>query len=174
MIHFKMANVQDVRELVKLVNSAYRGDYSKKGWTTEADLLDGQRTDTQSLEELIKTPENYVLMALNEHEKLLGCAHVRHEFPHILYFGMLTVEPQIQAQGLGKKILQQIETLARAQNMNQIRLTVLPQRRELIEFYERRGFCATGKSEAFPMHDPRYGRPKVANLELKEYVKVLS
>ncbi len=172
MIQFRTATLKDTLELSKLVNSAYRGDYAKKGWTTEADLLDGQRTDDEALNEIISTPLNQIELAMNEKDQMIGSIHIRRELPDTLYFGMLTVEPAVQTQGIGKQLLQHIEALARREHLNFIRMTVLPQRKELINFYERRGFKATGKSEDFPV-DSRYGIAKVEGLILMEYIKTL-
>ena len=56
----------DIPALDKLVNSAYRGDSSKKGWTTEADLLDGSRTDEDAINEfLINLPFNGLFVLNN-------------------------------------------------------------------------------------------------------------
>jgi ribosomal protein S18 acetylase RimI-like enzyme len=173
MIRFRTATLRDANQLAKLVNSAYRGDYAKTGWTTEADLLDGQRTDAKALEEIIQTPLNQIDLAVDINDQILGCIHIRRELPDTLYFGMLTVEPAAQGQGLGKQLLQLTESLARAENLSFIRMTVIPQRNELISYYERRGFKATGKFEAFPVDDPRYGLPKVSGLVLMEYIKNL-
>ena len=172
MIQFRTATLNDTHALAKLVNSAYRGDYAKKGWTTEADLLDGQRTDAEALDEIIRTPHNQIELAIDEKQEIIGSVHIRRELPDTLYFGMLTVEPAAQAQGIGKQLLQHIEGIASREHLKQIRMTVLPQREELISFYERRGFNATGRSEEFPV-DPRYGIAKVHGLILMEYIKTL-
>src|SRR4051794_13241714 len=44
-VMFREAGPADLGAIVALVESAYRGESSRAGWTTEADLLDGQRTD---------------------------------------------------------------------------------------------------------------------------------
>ncbi len=173
MIHFKTAQLDEVKLITNLVNSAYRGDYSRQGWTTEADLIEGQRTDDDSIIKMIQTPGEQIEIALNSAGKVVGCVFLKREDETTLYFGMLTVEPSLQGAGLGKIILLHIESLARKENKNKIRLTVIPQRKELIEFYERRGFKATGRQEDFPSHDPANGKPKISDLKLKEYIKTL-
>lgn len=173
MILFQTATAHDLSTLVKLVNSAYRGDSSRQGWTTEADLLDGQRTDEAALLEIIQTPDNQIEMAFEANSnRILGSVHLRKE-AEALYFGMLTVDPSLQGQGFGKILLSHLENVARAYGLKKIRFTVIPFRKELIAFYERRGFKATGKFEIFPENDPRYGIPKVSGLTLAEYIKVL-
>jgi ribosomal protein S18 acetylase RimI-like enzyme len=175
MIEFQTASLRHASEIAKLVNSAYRGEYSKRGWTTEADYLDGQRTDEDAIKELIQQPLNQFELAFEEDtKKIVGSVHLRKEFPDTLYFGMLTVEPSCQNLGLGKKLIEHIEDIAKKLKFNKVRFTVIPSRGELIAFYERRGYIETGRFENFPLHDTRYGIPKVPGLILKEYQKEFS
>lgn len=174
MIRFQTATINDTENLAELVNSAYRGDSSKQGWTTEADLLDGQRTDSPSLNALIETPQNqFELVFEGKSLKLLGSVHLIHERPDTLYFGMLSVDPSLQGQGFGKILLQHAEDVARSYGCKKLRCTVIPARHELIEFYKRRGFKETGKFEDFPV-DEKFGIPKVEGLRLQEFVKELN
>ena len=173
MIRFQTATTNDSQNLAQLVNSAYRGDSSKQGWTTEADLLDGQRTDAPSLNTLIETPANqFELVFEGKSEKLLGSVHLVQEEPETLYFGMLTVDPTLQGQGFGKILLQHAEDVARGYGYKKLRCTVIPTRKELIDFYKRRGFKETGKFEEFPV-DEKFGIPKVEGLKLQEFIKEL-
>lgn len=172
MIFFKTATIHDIPSLVQLINSAYRGDSSNAGWTTESSLLDGQRTDNESLTQLIEEPFNQIEMAFDG-ETLIGCVHIKKENAETLYFGMLTVSPTLQSKGLGKKLIEHVEELARKEKRKRIRISVIQYRKELIAFYERRGFKATGNFEKFPSHDPKFGIPKVDNLELHEFIKEL-
>lgn len=175
MIRFQTATIQDAKSLADLVNSAYRGEHSKKGWTTEADLLDGQRTDAEALTQIIETPLNQIELAYEGKSlKLLGSVHLLQELPDTIYFGMLTIEPTLQGQGFGKILINHVEQVARAMGLKRIRITVIPSRHELIDFYKRRGFKETGKTEPFPLGDPRFGIPKVEGLELKEFEKILT
>lgn len=170
MVTFRKAELNDIEKLHLLVNSAYRGDSSKKGWTTEADLLGGQRTDPEGLREMINTPDSQIELALSE-GVILGCVYLRNDSDAV-YFGMLTVNPELQTQGLGKQLLSRVEELTRAWGKNTIRMTVIGQRHELIAFYERRGYQRTGRTEPFPDHDPRFGLPKT-KLLFHEFVKKL-
>lgn len=170
MILFRTASHTDVLALEKLINSAYRGEHSKKGWTTEADLLGGQRTDAQTLTEILETPDNQIEIMLDDN-LLIGCAHLRIEAKSTLYFGMLTIEPTFQARGLGKLMINHIEKMGKRKNLHFIRMTVIQVRKELIAFYERRGFKASGNQQEFPSHDPRFGIPKNQELILIEYTK---
>lgn len=152
------ATLADVPALYVLVNSAYRGDSSRQGWTTEADLLDGVRTDESGLQSMLENPEGTILK-YEEAGRLLGCVYLEQEGDH-LYLGMLTVSPEAQAGGIGKQLMAAAEQFARDRHCRAITMTVIPQRHELIAFYERRGYRATGETEPFPMDDPRFGLPK--------------
>lgn len=151
------ATVADIPALNELVNSAYRGETSRRGWTTEADLLDGIRTDEDSLRALLDNP-TATLLTYKVADELLGCVYLDVQGDE-LYLGMLTVSPDAQANGIGKQLLAAADQLALDHRCRVIAITVIPQRHELVAFYERRGYHATGETEAFP-DDPRFGIPK--------------
>ncbi len=153
------ATESDISALNILINSAYRGDSSRKGWTTEADLLDGVRTSDESLREMLQKPAATILKYERAGE-LLGCVYLEQRDDR-LYLGMLTVSPDAQTGGIGKQLMVAAEQLARDKHCQTMTMTVLPQRTELIAFYERRGYRPTGQTEPFPMDDPRFGSPKV-------------
>jgi ribosomal protein S18 acetylase RimI-like enzyme len=157
-LHFSIASETDTPQLVKLVNSAYRGDISKKGWTTEANLLDGIRTDEEALAKLIHQPGSVILKCTNESNDLMGCVFLQNQAGQ-MYLGMLTVSPFIQAQGIGKEILKASEEYARQQGCSSVMMTVITARHELIAWYERRGYHQTEERRPFP-NDPRFGIPK--------------
>lgn len=148
----------NIADLNKLVNSAYRGETSKKGWTTEADLLDGLRTDEQSLMNLIKHPDSIILQAVDEDDRLVGCVYLQQR-QHQLYLGMLTVSPDIQAKGIGKQLLLAAEAYAKEKNCDTVIMTVIDIRHELIDWYKRKGYKKTGENKPFPA-DPAFGIPK--------------
>jgi ribosomal protein S18 acetylase RimI-like enzyme len=153
-----IASDADIPQLVKLVNSAYRGDSSKKGWTTEADLLDGIRTDEEALAKLIRQPGSVILKCTTENTDLAGCVFLQNQAGQ-MYLGMLTVSPFIQAQGIGKALMTASEEYARQQGCSSVMMTVITLRHELIEWYERRGYHQTEERRSFP-NDPRFGIPK--------------
>jgi ribosomal protein S18 acetylase RimI-like enzyme len=149
---------EDIPALNRLVNSAYRGDTSRKGWTTEADLLDGIRTDPEALEDMMEQPGAVILKCTDSSGLLRGCVFLK-KTDNQLYLGMLTVTPELQGGGIGKKLLEASEQYAREQECDKIVMTVISVRRELIAWYERKGFRTTGEKSPFPK-DPRFGIPK--------------
>jgi ribosomal protein S18 acetylase RimI-like enzyme len=157
-LDFSIASEADIPQLVKLVNSAYRGDSSKKGWTTEADLLDGIRTDEEALAKLIHQPGSVILKCTNKNTGLAGCVFLQNQAGQ-MYLGMLTVSPLIQAQGIGKALMNASEDYARKQGCSSVIMTVITLRHELIAWYERRGYHQTKERRPFP-NDPRFGIPK--------------
>lgn len=153
-----MATEKDIPALDKLVNSAYRGDGSKKGWTTEADLLDGLRTNPRSLKQLMTDPDAVILTCSDETGKLMGCVYLKKK-TNKLYLGMLTVSPELQAKGIGKQLLAAAEAHAVKNDCSMITITVISVRHELIAWYERHGYHATGDTEPFPSN-PEFGLPR--------------
>jgi ribosomal protein S18 acetylase RimI-like enzyme len=164
------ASVGDAAAINKLVNSAYRGDESKKGWTTEADMLDGTRIDEAGLHDLINRPGTTVLK-YEEDNELLGCVELRNE-GNKLYLGMLSVKPDTQGKGIGKKLLQAAEDYSKKIKCPVITMTVIDGRQELIDWYVRHGYSLTGERKPFIVPDVRWGIPK-KELEFVVLEKVL-
>ena len=152
------ATHRDIPELVRLVNSAYRGEGSKKGWTTEADLLDGIRTDEHSLKEMMEKPGAVILKCVDKNNNLSGSVYLQKQ-DEKLYLGMLTVSPELQAKGIGKQLLEASENQANIVGCTSIKMTVISVRGELIAWYERHGYRRTGDTEPFPV-DEKFGIPK--------------
>ncbi len=145
------ASTEDISSLNKLINSAYRGESSKKGWTTEANLLEGSRTSEKELFEIIQDKKNTILK-FTENNEIIGCVLLI-EKENELYLGMLTVSPELQNSGIGKKLLQQAEILASELGLSKIGMTVISVRKELISWYNRHGYEDTGAREPFPVSD---------------------
>ena len=165
-LSFRDAAIADIPAVVALVTSAYRGDASRAGWTTEADLLDGNRIDPGVLRGDIERARSRILLASRD-GVLLGCAHVAIE-DDAGYFGMFAVDPQRQACGVGKAILAEAERIVRDEwKLPLMRMTVIDLREDLIAWYLRRGYRRTGTKKPFPAVDPRFGIPKRDDLRFE-------
>ena len=171
-LHFRAATVDDLDALVALVTSAYRGDVSRKGWTTEADFLDGNRIDRDVLQHDIERARSQVVLAERDGQ-LLACAHVADE-DGAGYFGMFSVVPSLQGAGIGKAVLAEAERIVRDEwQCPTMRMTVIDIRDELIAYYERRGYRRTGIKKPFPFGDARFGLPKRDDLRFEVLEKDL-
>lgn len=169
---FRAATLADLDALVELVTSAYRGDASRKGWTTEADFLEGNRIDREVLAHDIERPHSRVLIAERDGQ-VIACAHVCEE-EGAGYFGMFSVSPSLQGGGVGKALLAESERIVRNEwGLRAMRMTVIDIRDELIAFYERRGYALTGIKKPFPYGDPRYGIPTRDDLRFEVMEKAL-
>ena len=152
------AVIEDIPAIVTLLNKSYRGDLSKKGWTTEANLLKGNhRTDETTLHKLFNLPGSGFLKHVNEKNELQGCVFLQKKEDK-LYLGMLSVSPLLQAKGVGKQLMAASEKIANEQSCHSIFMKVISVRHELIAWYERQGYQKTGKTEPFPV-DNRFGIP---------------
>ncbi|HEX3901081.1 MAG TPA: GNAT family N-acetyltransferase [Mycobacteriales bacterium] len=170
---FREATADDAESVVSLVESAYRGDSSRAGWTTEADLLDGQRTDVRAVRTTIATEDRLVLLAF-ESGSLLGCCELRRLPDNAAYFGMFAVVPTLQGGGVGKLILAEAERrVSDVWDAERMEMTVLAQREDLIAWYERRGYRRTGLTEPFPYGDERFGLPRRRDLVFEKLAKAL-
>ncbi len=168
---FRKATAADCAAIVTLVNSAYRGESSRQGWTTEADLLGGQRTDTEEILGILADPDSAILLCLAANE-LLASAHLQ-RLGNTAHFGMFAVRPDRQNAGIGKHFLAQAEAFAlSAWNAVRMCIEVITLRDTLIGYYERRGYRRTGRIKPFPTSE-RFGISKVNGLELEVLEKSL-
>jgi ribosomal protein S18 acetylase RimI-like enzyme len=172
-MNITQANLADVNELDKLVNSAYRGEESKKGWTTETEILDGIRIDEEALQLLLVKPATTILKATNENGKILGtvCLEVA---SNELHLGLFAVSPLAQGNGIGKSLLIAAAQHAVENNCAKIVISVISNRVELINWYKRHGYVPTGGSIAFEEIEGRFGDPKVSDIMLIEMEKVIN
>lgn len=170
---FRAATLADISALHALIESAYRGDSAKQGWTHEADLLGGQRTDAEALGEMIADPAQRIVVATSEGAPI-GCVAVTDKGDGRAYLGLLTVDPALQAAGLGRALLAEAERVAGATFAATImEMTVIVQRAELIAWYERRGYALTGERRPFHYGDERFGLPVTDALEFVVLAKAL-
>lgn len=145
----RFADIHDVDALVHLVNGAYRGDGSREGWTTEADLLDGIRTHPEHMAKQIDSDQS-VMVVHTEFDIISACVYLEDK-ESLLYLGMLTVRPDLQARGIGKQLLETAEAYALFLGKQGIKMTVISLRDELIDWYMRHGYVPTGEIEPFPV-----------------------
>ncbi|WTW95985.1 GNAT family N-acetyltransferase [Streptomycetaceae bacterium NBC_01309] len=171
---FRPATSEDVPALVALIESAYRGDSSRQGWTTEADLLEGQRTDPEGVAGVVNGADSRMLLAFRD-GKLLGCCQLERRAEGVAYFGMFAVDPARQGGGLGRTLLAEAERAAVVDwGSGEMHMTVIRQREDLIAWYVRRGYVRTGRMSPFPYGDERFGVPQRTDLEFELLVKPLA
>ncbi|WP_097869944.1 GNAT family N-acetyltransferase [Streptomyces sp. rh34] len=169
---FRDATEDDVPALVALIESAYRGDSSRTGWTTEADILQGQRTDEQGVREVLDAPAGR-LLTVERGGELVACCQLEHR-GDAAYFGMFAVRPGLQGGGLGKLIIAEAErTVRESWGVGEMHMTVISVREDLIAWYERRGYRRTGRLTPFPYGDERFGIPQRDDLAFELLVKNL-
>ena len=188
-LHFRTATLADRDAIIALVTSAYRGEASRAGWTTEADLLDGPRVAPEVLEHDLTRPRSVVVIAERDEvpdvaaapepgvlvtvRRMVACAHVCDD-DGAGYFGMFAVDPTRQGGGVGDAVLRECERIARDEwRLPVMRMTVIDVRDELIAWYERRGYRRTGVFKPFPYGDARFGHPKRDDLRFEVLEKAL-
>lgn len=167
------ATIEDAGDIALLVNQAYRGESSRQGWTTEADILDGLRTNTDDVRSLIQAQHSTILVARSlQDQTIVGSVHIERD-ENEASIGMFVIDPTLQAQGLGKQLLAAAEHYAWEHwQIQKTCMWVITKRTELIAFYERRGYVKTGVEREFPVN-PAMWQPKVAGLKLARLEKLL-
>jgi GNAT superfamily N-acetyltransferase len=171
-LEFRRAQLADAEQIKALVESSYRGEAAKQGWTTESDLLGGQRTDVSEVRALLAAEHSMMVLA-TDGGQLVGSAHIQMHADGC-HFGMFAVRPTLQGAGVGKALLAEGEKRAMQDFAAvQMRMWVLWMRTELIAFYERRGYLRTGEKENFVYGDERFGLPKRDDLHFIVLAKTL-
>jgi ribosomal protein S18 acetylase RimI-like enzyme len=171
MLSFHKAELSDAISIAELVNSAYRGEISRAGWTTEADLVDGLRITTPEVATLIKREDAFVLVGVLRDQIIasIACEHLE----NTAKFGLIAVKPTLQNKGYGREMIKAAEAItAREWRVAGFYMSVITLRTELIEFYERLGFERSGQFEDFP-ENPALWQPKVQTLALEYLVKLI-
>lgn len=172
-LRFRTATVADVRAIADLVQSAYRGDASRVGWTTEADFLDGQRVDADGVRDVIENAGGRIVLSERDGE-LVGSVQVE-QIDGRGYFGMFSVRPNLQGGGIGDALLREAERIVRAEfGCATMTCTVISIRAELIAWYRRRGYRSTGEFKPFPYGDERFGLPRRDDLRFEVFAKDLT
>jgi len=147
----RTALAADLPLLHPVIERAYRGDSARQGWTHEADLLSGERIDYDTLKAHVDDPQQLLLIAERD-GAIVGCVSLTRQDGAQAYLGLLCVDPACQAGGIGKAIIAAAERVARADmGAERIEMTVISSRKELIAYYERRGFRRTGEMRPFPI-----------------------
>jgi len=164
-IKFRIADAIDAEVIASLVNSVYRGEGAKKGWTTEADLLGGIRINTEMVNKLISSPGNIILLALIN-DKIVGCVHLEKKNSNKCYLGLLSVDVNYQNKKIGRAMIDKCEAYAKnIYECDEMEMRVFELRKELVEFYLRRGYSLTEKREPF-LDNSHVGIPKVRDFFL--------
>lgn len=164
----------DVDDIVALVESAFRGESSRAGWTTEADLLDGRRTGADEIAAILASPDQRVMLHHDPAGRLLASVVLARD-ADTSWLGMLSIRPTLQGRGTGRAVLEAAEEWVRRHwGATRMRMKVIGQRAELIAWYERRGYRRTGETAPFYYGDPRFGLPKRQDLYFEVLEKQLS
>jgi GNAT superfamily N-acetyltransferase len=167
----RIAGPDDLEAIRDLIEAAYRGSESLTGWTSEGDIIDGERLSREQLADVLADPATLMLVSETTDGVITGCASISRKV-HGAEFGKFAVRPALQNAGAGKRILAACENaFAREWGGGLMTMTVIRGRSELIAFYERRGYRATGESLPLAKVHDTPGWTKGRDLILDVYAK---
>jgi ribosomal protein S18 acetylase RimI-like enzyme len=166
----RFATPADAPALAELVNSVYRAPHT--GWKTETAILHGPRIDVHAVQDILNT--SVILVFPQQGPQIEACVNLeRHQT--YAYLGLLCVRQDLQDQGYARRVLQHAEQFIRTSwQLAEVRMTVIAQRRELIAYYQRRGYQLTGETQPFPYDDPSLGTPQRPDLHFAVLQKTLA
>ena len=165
-IHFRDAELDDVKELVTLINSAYRPQSRGAGWTAETGIIEGSRTDDGAVAAEIAGGGRYIVAAERAGGPIVACVSIAPLPNAAAYLSSIAVDPTRQDRRIGRELLDEVERQATTDGVSTLRMSVISIRIELIAWYERRGFIRTGETLEFPYGDPGVGSPLRRDLSL--------
>lgn len=176
LLTYRVATAEDCDSLSILINNSYRSDLACQGWTNENELMEGSRTNSDSLHNIINETKSIILVFFDKTEQILtGCVHLKHKSEtNTAYLGMLVVRPDLQTRGYGKFIMSVAEKYSRTKwNIEYIELTAIIQRPELISYYNRRGYTDTGEHKPFqPSASSHFKRDDLELCTMRKCLKI--
>lgn len=158
MISLQPATPADYPDIIALTNRAFRDTSAEGSWNVE-DMIEGERVNDSLLRDDVAAPGANLLIWRGADGEHLGHVRLDAAPDGVWFLGLLTVRPDRQASGLGRKLLAAAEDWARERGAREMRMTVVHQRETLIAWYVRRGYELTGETKPFPYDDTRFGRP---------------
>ncbi|HEV8578065.1 MAG TPA: GNAT family N-acetyltransferase [Thermoanaerobaculia bacterium] len=135
---------EDVSEIVRVVNAAFE---------VERFFVDGERTTVDEVRGML---ENGTFFLAEDGGPLAACVYLEIR-PGDAYFGMLSVDPTRQGEGLGRLLVEAAEEQARAAGCEEMEIHVVDLRTELPPFYRRLGYVEVGTVPMEP--DPKFKQP---------------
>lgn len=147
--HILQATAGDIPRIVALLNMSYRGERSRKGWTTEADLIAGDiRSNEEDVTNVMNEDGSFFLLYKDDDGSVSGCLNVKKQDKRV-YIGMFAVEPEFQGKGVGGALLNAAETYATWSGCRSMYMYVISIRDALIAWYKRKGYSDTGERVPF-------------------------
>ena len=163
-MQLERATTADLPALHALVERAYRGETARAGWSHEADLLTGDRTSVAELQSFLDAGDH--LLVWRDDGTIRACVRLVSLGENLVYLGMLTVDPSLQGEGLGKRLLAAAEGYARdTLGAARMEMQVFSRRRELLSFYNRRGYQPTGERRPFAYEEWPHAGAQFDDLE---------
>lgn len=127
----RIAIRDDVEALTRLINAAF---------VVERFVFDGDRVDPSAVESYMKSGQ---FLVADDEAGLAGCVYVEVR-KNRGYIGLLSVSPQRQGTGLGRKLMDAAENYFRAAGCVAADLRVISQRTPLPAFYTHLSYAETG------------------------------
>jgi len=136
-LQIRMGTSGDAQEITLLINSAFR--------LAEGFFVEGDRID---LKEVIDSLSKGKFLLAEKEGTLVGSVYVEPRGERS-YLGLLSVDPSRQQFGLGTQLMAEAEDYCSALGCRYMDIKIVNLRKDLPDFYRRRGYVETGTS-SFP------------------------
>lgn len=168
-ISIECAKINDIVRICELVNLAYSSNDEFRSWTNESKIVSGNRTSEDRLKDMLGNKGIHIFVAKHQ-GNIIGTVTIAQE-NDCFVLSMLAVDPRHQQGGVGKSLISFSEDfITKLSAIRKIKIDVVSTRRELIDFYLRRGFVDTGISYDYPV-DLVNAKPYNPNLTVAVFEK---
>jgi GNAT superfamily N-acetyltransferase len=135
----RVATRADIPKIVQLVNVAFR--------ISEGFFVIGDRIDAAQVATMFGTG-TFLVGEISG--SLVGCVYLELRKERA-YFGLLSVAPEFQGQGLARELIVEVEQRAKEAGCVVMDIRTVSTRPELIPLYSKFGYAESG-IEPFPTH----------------------
>lgn len=144
------AELSDLDVLQAVIQRAYRGRSASASWSHEGELPEGERVSRGDLETLLGAASSRLSVA-EIAGRVVGSSLVVEVAPGQCEIRLVSVDPSVQAKGVGGQLLGHAEVLAiEAFAASHAVIEVLEHKSRLIAYYQRRGYRQAEGSRPYP------------------------
>jgi GNAT superfamily N-acetyltransferase len=142
---------------LRLINEAYQiecdGSHSPYGFKS------GSRFQSAEDEVLVKACLEERILKVVFDEIIVGVVFWEQISSSTLYFGPFAVSTAHQGKGIGKLLLNEIESLARQKNLTELSIKVVNHRTDLLPWYQSLGYVTLGEIDWPKSHEHVLTKP---------------
>ena len=137
----RLATLEDAADLARVINAAF---------IVEAFFKIGDRTSPTEIASLMNSGGEFLVLDEVDARTPVACVYLECRGPRA-YFGMLSINPARQRQGLGRRLIAAAEARARERGCRHMDIHIVNLREDLPDYYRHLGYMESG---TLPFSEP--------------------